>query len=87
MLTGAYPHRTGIIGNDWRDRATGEPEYCTGDTAHTYIGHKTKPLDGTSPKNLMVETVGDVLKRAVARRASPTCTWMRPESSPPPPTT
>lgn len=67
MLTGAYPHRTGIIGNDWRDRATGEPEYCTGDTAHTYIGHKTRPLDGTSPKNLMVETVGDVLRRADAR--------------------
>jgi predicted AlkP superfamily pyrophosphatase or phosphodiesterase len=67
MLTGAYPHRTGIIGNDWRDRASGEPEYCTGDTAHTYIGHKTKPLDGTSPKNLMVETVGDVLKRADSR--------------------
>lgn len=67
MLTGAYPHRTGIIGNDWRDRTTGEPEYCTGDTAHTYIGHKTKPLDGTSPKNLKVETVGDVLKRADPR--------------------
>lgn len=67
MLTGAYPHRTGIIGNDWRDRVTGEPEYCTGDTAHTYVGHKTKPLDGTSPKNLMVETVGDVLKRAEPR--------------------
>lgn len=67
MLSGAYPHRTGIIGNDWRDRATGEPVYCTGDTAHTYIGHKTKPLDGTSPKNLLVETVGDVLKRADPR--------------------
>lgn len=64
MLTGAYPHRTGIIGNDWRDRVTGEPEYCAGDTAHTYLGHKTKPLDGTSPKNLMVETVGDLLRRA-----------------------
>jgi predicted AlkP superfamily pyrophosphatase or phosphodiesterase len=67
MLTGAYPHRTGVIGNDWRDRVTGEPEYCTGDTAHTYLGHKTKPLDGTSPKNLLVETVGDVLKRTDAR--------------------
>lgn len=64
MLTGAYPHRTGIIGNNWRDPATGELEYCTGDTAHTYIGHATKKLDGTSPKNLRVETVGDVLKAA-----------------------
>ena len=67
MLTGAYPHRTGIIGNDWRDRVTGEPEYCTGDTAHAYLGHKTQKLDGTSPKNLMVETVGDVLKRTDPR--------------------
>jgi len=67
MLTGAYPHRTGVIGNDWRERVTGEPEYCTGDTAHSYIGHKTRPLDGTSPKNLMVETVGDVLKRTDSR--------------------
>jgi predicted AlkP superfamily pyrophosphatase or phosphodiesterase len=67
MLTGAYPHRTGIIGNDWRNLQTGEVEYCTGDTAHTYIGHKTNKLDGTSPKNLMVETVGDVLKRSDAR--------------------
>lgn len=64
MLTGAYPHRTGIIGNEWRDIQTGENQYCTGDTSATYIGHKTNPLDGTSPKNLKVETVGDVLRRA-----------------------
>ncbi|MBI5718474.1 MAG: alkaline phosphatase family protein [Burkholderiales bacterium] len=64
MLTGAYPHATGIIGNDWRDLATGELLYCTGDIRHTYIGHKTGKLDGTSPANLRVETVGDVLRRA-----------------------
>ena len=64
MLTGAYPHRTGIIGNDWRDAQTGASEYCAGDTSATYIGHPTQPLDGTSPKNLRVETVGDVLRRA-----------------------
>jgi hypothetical protein len=63
MLSGAYPHRTGIIGNEWRDPATGEMEYCTGDTSATYIGHNTRKLDGTSPKNLRVETVGDVLKK------------------------
>jgi predicted AlkP superfamily pyrophosphatase or phosphodiesterase len=63
MLTGAYPHRTGIIGNDWRN-AKGELEYCTGDEAYKYLGAETKKLDGTSPKNLMVETVGDVLKGA-----------------------
>ena len=64
MLTGAYPGRTGIIGNEWRDRATGELTSSTTDAAHTYIGHKTGKLDGTSPKNLRVETLGDVLERA-----------------------
>ena len=64
MLTGAYPHRTGIVGNEWRDAQTGAREYCTGDTTATYIGHATNPLDGTSPKNLKAETVGDVLRRA-----------------------
>jgi predicted AlkP superfamily pyrophosphatase or phosphodiesterase len=64
LLTGAYPHRTGIIGNEWRDSQTGQSEYCTGDTSASYIGHATKPMDGTSPKNLKVETVGDVLRRA-----------------------
>lgn len=67
MLSGANPSRTGIIGNDWRDPVTGELEYCAGDTTATYIGHKTNALDGTSPKNLKVETVGDVLKRVDAR--------------------
>lgn len=67
MLTGAYPHRTGIIGNDWRDVNTGETQYCTGDTSAKYIGNATQPLDGTSPKNLKVETVGDVLRRIDAR--------------------
>jgi predicted AlkP superfamily pyrophosphatase or phosphodiesterase len=67
MLTGAYPHRTGIIGNDWRDPVTAEPVYCTSDTSATYIGHATNALDGTSPKNLKAETVGDVLRRADTR--------------------
>ncbi|MES3003226.1 MAG: alkaline phosphatase family protein [Pseudomonadota bacterium] len=67
MLTGAYPHRTGIIGNEWRDQATGAEVYNTGDTTAKYIGHETKALDGTSPRNLKAETVGDVLRRADPR--------------------
>ena len=67
MLTGAYPHRTGIIGNEWRDRTTAAPVYCAGDDTHTYIDNKTEKLAGTSPKNLQVETVGDVLKRSDPR--------------------
>jgi predicted AlkP superfamily pyrophosphatase or phosphodiesterase len=67
MLSGAYPHRSGIIGNEWRDPDTGNGVYNTGDTSATYIGHKTNALDGTSPRNLKVETVGDVLRRADSR--------------------
>ena len=67
MLTGTYAYRHGIIGNDWRDPQTGEIVYCTGDTRYTYIGNATGKLDGTSPENLKVETVGDVLKRADPR--------------------
>ena len=64
MLTGAYPDRTGIIGNEWRNPATGAPVYNTEDTSATYIGHKTSAFDGTSPKNLKVQTVGDMLRAA-----------------------
>jgi hypothetical protein len=67
ILTGAYPHRTGIIGNDWRDPATGEIVYCTGDPAYGYIGHTTPRLSGTSPANLRSESLGDVLKKADPR--------------------
>ncbi len=64
MLTGAYPDRTGIIGNEWRNPETGAPVYNTEDTSATYIGHKTNAFDGTSPKNLRVQTVGDMLRAA-----------------------
>lgn len=62
MLTGAYPQRTAIISNEWRDPKTGAAVYNTGDAAYQYIGHKTEPLAGTSPRNLRAETLGDVLR-------------------------
>lgn len=62
LLSGAYPERSGIIGNEWRDPKTYESVYCTSDSAYQYIGHKTAPLAGTSPRKLKVETLGDVLR-------------------------
>lgn len=62
MLSGAYPQRSGIISNEWRDPVTGEPVYNTGDAAYQYIDNPTAPLSGTSPRNLKVETLGDVLR-------------------------
>lgn len=67
LLTGAYPERTGIIGNDWLDANTGQAVYCTSDTSATYIGNPTKPLDGTSPKNLDAQSLGDVLRLATPK--------------------
>lgn len=67
MLTGAYPHRSGIIGNEWRDPVSGDTVYCTGDVRYQYIGHATQKLDGTSPANLKAETLGDVLRGADER--------------------
>lgn len=63
FLTGALPSASGILSNEWRDPFTGQTVYCTGDEAHSYLGHKTQRLDGTSPKNLRAESLGDVLKR------------------------
>ena len=62
MLSGAYPQRSGIISNEWRDPVTGDPVYNTGDAAYQYIDIPTAPLSGTSPRNLKVETLGDVLR-------------------------
>lgn len=67
VLTGAYPHRTGIIGNEWFDVGTGRATYCAGDPDAKYIGHPTQALDGTSPRNLLAESLGDVLRRAEPR--------------------
>jgi hypothetical protein len=67
IATGAYPHRSGIVSNAWTDPATGTSAYCYADPGATYIGHRTRPNEGTSPKNLLAEGVGDVLKRTDAR--------------------
>jgi predicted AlkP superfamily pyrophosphatase or phosphodiesterase len=69
VLTGAYPYQHGIIGNNWIDPVTGKSVYCTEDHAYTYIGETTKPDDGTSPKNLRVDTLGDQLRYATGNAA------------------
>ena len=51
LATGSYPRRSGIIGNGWYDRETGEEIYSVEDEQH----HR-------SPSNLLVTTIGDWLK-------------------------
>ena len=67
IATGANPHRSGIIANQWLDTTTGALTYCFGDSGATYIGHRTGQRDGTSPKNLLAETLGDAMRRADER--------------------
>lgn len=69
VLTGAYPNQHGIIANNWNDPVTHASVYCTEDRAHTYIGDKTEPSDGTSPANLRVSTLGDELRYATGNKA------------------
>ena len=69
ILSGAYPHQHGVIGNNWIDPLTHASVYCTEDAAYTYIGEKTKAGDGTSPAKLKVDTLGDQMRYASGNRA------------------
>jgi predicted AlkP superfamily pyrophosphatase or phosphodiesterase len=66
QLTGAFPYRNGIINNDWFDPAVtwGDKPgqmYCVDDPNVDTVGTTSKDV-GRSPRNLLVATVGDVLK-------------------------
>jgi hypothetical protein len=60
LLTGAASARSGIVGNDWLDRATGKMVYCVGDAASAAVGAEAA---GASAARLLVPTVGDELLR------------------------
>lgn len=66
ILTGAYPHRSGIVANEWFDLAAHKAEYCAADTTFGLIGVGG---EGRSPRNLLVPTVGDELKQATGGRS------------------
>jgi predicted AlkP superfamily pyrophosphatase or phosphodiesterase len=68
VLTGAYPYRHGIIGNNWI-AANGQQVYCTEDGRYHYIDEETDAHDGTSPANLRVDTLGDQLRYATGNRS------------------
>jgi predicted AlkP superfamily pyrophosphatase or phosphodiesterase len=68
VLTGAYPYRHGVVGNNWI-APDGRQVYCTEDTRYHYIDEDTDPHDGTSPANLRVDTLGDQLRYASGNRS------------------
>ena len=72
MLTGATPSVSGIIGNDWFDRASGASVTSVSDSTVTLLGAPPAAPSGTaaaavtgaSPHRLLVDTVGDQMKMA-----------------------
>jgi predicted AlkP superfamily pyrophosphatase or phosphodiesterase len=67
QLTGAYPNIHGIVGNNWFDRLTGKDTYCCDDPSVQLLG--LPAAKGVSPRKLLTETVGDVLKLASGNRS------------------
>ena len=59
FLSGAPPSISGIVGNEWFDRATGKSVTSVSDP-ETVLVASGKP--GSSPKRMLVSTVGDELK-------------------------
>ena len=62
MLTGATPKISGIVGNDWYDRASGKTVTSVSDDSTQLLGGTAGT--GASPNRLLVSTVGDEMKRA-----------------------
>jgi len=65
-LSGALPAVSGIIGNDWYDRATGRSVTSVSDPAEKIVGGAG---EGASPRRMLVSTVGDELKIATASKS------------------
>jgi hypothetical protein len=60
MMTGATPSVSGIIGNDWFDRATAASVTSVSDATVTQIGGAGGA--SASPRRLLVSTVGDEMR-------------------------
>ena len=61
MLSGATPAISGIVGNDWYDRALGRNVTSVSDPGTTLVGGTG---EGSSPRRVLASTVGDELKSA-----------------------
>jgi predicted AlkP superfamily pyrophosphatase or phosphodiesterase len=66
FLSGATPSMSGIIGNEWFDRETGKKVTSVVDSSVKLLGGSENPT-GSSPRRLLVSTLGDEMKIADAR--------------------
>lgn len=62
LVTGAWPHRHGVVGNKVLNRATGKLEPCFADAAHPVL-EAPAALEDVSPVNLLAETLSDRLRQ------------------------
>jgi arylsulfatase A-like enzyme len=70
VLTGAPPCVSGVVGNEWFDRATGQEVYCAADSRFATIGASPQGKNiGTAPTRMLANTVGDELKMATRDQA------------------
>lgn len=61
LFTGRHPCEHGVIANEWADRTTGAEVACVEDPTEHLLGEPTKAHQGTSPRLLLVPTLGDRL--------------------------
>jgi arylsulfatase A-like enzyme len=61
FLSGAPPSVSGIVGNEWYDRASGQSVTSVSDSETKLVGGQAG-VAGSSPRRLLVSTVGDELK-------------------------
>jgi predicted AlkP superfamily pyrophosphatase or phosphodiesterase len=63
FLSGATPSVSGIIGNEWYDRATGRSVTSVSDDTTRLLGG-APGITGSSPNRMLVSAIGDELKMA-----------------------
>jgi predicted AlkP superfamily pyrophosphatase or phosphodiesterase len=68
IFSGASPAISGITGNEWWDYKKNKYNYCTGDDSVQTVGTLTDE-GRMSPRNLLVNTIGDELKLATNFRS------------------
>src|SRR5437764_9419233 len=67
FLSGATPSISGIIGNDWWERSENKNVTSVSDERTKLLGGKE--AKGSSPRRLLVSTLGDEMKMAMQGRS------------------
>ena len=74
IVTGRHPSHHGIVGNRWYDPALGRDVGAAEDAAYAAVGG---PGNQTSPRKLLVPTLGDLLKQSDPRSKTVTIATKR----------